>query len=64
MTWRVTSARPWEKGLQDGPDGELVKVEPRLKVLPGGRCDARLISLFAAVYAGTDHGCGRPDIGS
>jgi len=33
-------------------------------LLPGGRCDARLVSLFAAVYAGTDHGCGRSDVGS
>ena len=28
--------------------------EPRLKVLPGGRCDARLVSAFAAAYAGTE----------
>ena len=33
-----------------------MNAEPRLKVLPGGRADARLVSLFAAAYAGTDAG--------
>ena len=45
-----------ELGLAETADGDLVKAEPRLKVLPGGRCDARLVSLFAAAYAGTDEG--------
>mgnify|MGYP001970822998 FL=1 len=50
-----------EKSLGDGGDGALARSEPRLKVLPGGRCDARLISLFAAAYAGTE---GAQDAGS
>ena len=42
--------------LASTKDGELMNAEPRLKVLPGGRADARLVSLFAAAYAGTDAG--------
>ena len=45
-----------ELGLEQTTDEALAKSEPRLKVLPGGRCDARLVSLFAAAYAGTDEG--------
>ena len=45
-----------EKLLAQTKDGELMMSEPRLKVLPGGRCDARLVSLFAAAYAGNDAG--------
>jgi hypothetical protein len=50
------AVREVEKALKSTSDGALIASEPRLKVLPGGRCDARLISAFAAAYAGTDTG--------
>lgn len=54
------AVREVERGLEETSDGALAKSEPRLKVLPGGRCDARLTSLFAAAYAvgeGVGRGC-------
>jgi len=40
---------------QDGsPDAKLAAAEPRLKTLSAGRVDARLVSAFAAMYAGTE----------
>ena len=53
MTRRVRSARPWEKGLQDGPDGELVKVEPRLKVLPGRGLHSSIFQLILSRFSHT-----------
>ena len=50
------AVREVERALAETSDGELAAAEPRFKVLPGGRCDARLVSLFAAAYAGTDEG--------
>lgn len=50
------AVREVEKALAETSDGDLAAAEPRFKVLPGGRCDARLVSLFAAAYAGTDEG--------
>ena len=48
------AVREVERALAETTDGALVGSEPRLKVLPGGRCDARLVSAFAAAYAGTE----------
>ena len=50
------AVRATEELLASTKDGALMNAEPRLKVLPGGRADARLVSLFAAAYAGTDAG--------
>ena len=50
------AVRATEELLASTKDGALMNAEPRLKVLPGGRADARLVSLFAAAYAGTDTG--------
>jgi hypothetical protein len=50
------AVREVERSLSGSRDASLAEAEPRLKVLPGGRCDARLVSLFAAAYAGTDEG--------
>ena len=50
------AVRATEQVLASTKDGALMNAEPRLKVLPGGRADARLVSLFAAAYAGTDAG--------
>lgn len=50
------AVREVERSLSGSKDASLAEAEPRLKVLPGGRCDARLVSLFAAAYAGTDEG--------
>ena len=50
------AVREVEKALEDTSDGALAKAEPRFKVLAGGRADARLVSLYAAAYAGTDEG--------
>ena len=54
------AVREVERALDETTDGALVKSEPRLKVLPGGRCDARLVSAFAAAYAGTEVERGAP----
>lgn len=54
------AVREVERALDETTDGALVKSEPRLKVLPGGRCDARLVSAFAAAYAGTEGERGAP----
>jgi hypothetical protein len=51
-----SAVKATERALAQTSDGALVASEPRLKVLPGGRVDARLVSLFAAAYAGTDSG--------
>ena len=50
--------REVERALAETTDGALAASEPRLKVLPGGRCDARLVSAFAAAYAGTEGAAG------
>ena len=50
------AVRAVEQVLASTNDGALMNAEPRLKVLPGGPRDARLVSLFAAAYAGTDAG--------
>ena len=52
------AVREVERALAETTDGALAASEPRLKVLPGGRCDARLVSAFAAAYAGTEGAAG------
>jgi len=36
------------------PDAKLAAAEPRMKILSAGRVDARLLSAFAAMFAGTE----------
>lgn len=51
-----SAVRATENLLATTKDGALVASEPRMKVLTGGRCDARLVSLFAGAYAGNGDG--------